>query len=153
MRRPYYLALFAEGLMAAEQWDAARAILDQGPSLVCRGDRRKGWSAPELTRLQGMLAARNEPERCEELLRHALVQASELHAKSWELRAATSLANLLCKRGESEAADKTLLRPYLRLVYRGFRHTRFESRENTARGARLISTSARIEIETNCKFT
>ena len=90
MRRPYYLALVAEGLMAAERWDEARATLDQAQSVAAGTD--ESWSEPELTRLQGVLEARKEIEKGEELLRSAVALAREKHAKSWELRAATSLA-------------------------------------------------------------
>ena len=108
MRRPYYLALVAEGLMAAERWDEAGATLDQAQSVAAVTD--ESWSDPELRRLQGVLAARNDVEKGEALLRGSVTLARENHAKSWELRAATSLACLLRKRGEGEQAEK-LLRP------------------------------------------
>jgi class 3 adenylate cyclase/predicted ATPase len=108
MRRPYYLALVAEGQMSAERWDEARATLEQAQSVAA--ETGESWSEPELTRLQGVLAARDETETAEALLRSAVTLAREKHAKSWELRAATSLARLLHKTGQDEEAE-TLLRP------------------------------------------
>jgi predicted ATPase/DNA-binding winged helix-turn-helix (wHTH) protein len=62
-----------------------------------------GWITPELLRLKGeLLLSQNAPavaETSEALFRQALKESRQQEALSWELRAATSLARLLRKRG------------------------------------------------------
>jgi tetratricopeptide (TPR) repeat protein len=62
-----------------------------------------GWITPELLRLKGeILLAQNSPaaeQAAEGLFRQALNEARPQGALSWELRAATSLARLLRRRG------------------------------------------------------
>ena len=117
MRRPYYLALVAEALVMAEQWEEAGATLEQAQLIATETDER--WSEPELTRLQGVLAARDNVETAEAQLRHACTLARDNHAKSWELRAATSLARLLHEKGEGQEAEQ-ILRPVYDWFTEGF---------------------------------
>jgi predicted ATPase/DNA-binding winged helix-turn-helix (wHTH) protein len=67
------------------------------------GQSEAGWIAPELLRLRGeLLLLQSAPaaaETAESLFRQALDEARRQQALSWELRAATSLARLLCQRG------------------------------------------------------
>jgi predicted ATPase/DNA-binding winged helix-turn-helix (wHTH) protein len=67
-----------------------------------------GWATPELLRLKGdlLLLQRSGAgaEMAQELFRQALQEARQHGALSWELRAATSLARLLCRQGQSAAA-------------------------------------------------
>jgi len=108
MRRPYYLALVAEGLMAAGRWDEAGATLEQAHLVATATD--EGWSGAELSRLQGVIASQNNDQTGEVYFRRAVTLARESKAKSWELRAAVSLANLLLKEGKREEAA-SILRP------------------------------------------
>ena len=47
---------------------------------------------------------RGEPDQAEATLRKAIAVARDQQAKSWELRAATTLARLLASRGDSAEA-------------------------------------------------
>ncbi|WP_108659911.1 AAA family ATPase [Acuticoccus kandeliae] len=76
----------------------------------CRetGDR---YMLPECLRLQGELALSSDVEesaRAERLFREALDTAREHRARSWELRAATSLARLLIESGRKVEAVSCL---------------------------------------------
>jgi hypothetical protein len=71
------------------------------------GRSEAGWIAPELLRLRGELSlsqgAPAAAEAAERLFRHALGEARQQGALSWELRTATSLARLL--RDQRHPAD------------------------------------------------
>jgi tetratricopeptide (TPR) repeat protein len=74
----------------------------------CREDR---VHLAEMLRLQGwMLMELGRPVDAERALRAALDVAREQHARSWELRAGTTLARLLEQRGDVAAA-RALLTP------------------------------------------
>ena len=82
------------------------------------GLRREGAETcmePELPRLQGELLLRREApdqaaaERC---MREAVALARQQEAKSWELRAATSLARLLLQGGRRDEARQALAAIY-----------------------------------------
>ena len=70
---------------------------------------------PELDRVRGELLRRRanadpgEPEQC---FRRAVSIASELGCKSWELRAATSLARLWSEQGERQKSYDLLFPVY-----------------------------------------
>jgi len=69
---------------------------------------------PELHRIKGELLRRDpsslgEAEHC---FRTAIEQAQRHAAKSWELRATTSLARLLAKQGRGDEARKMLAEIY-----------------------------------------
>jgi predicted ATPase len=79
-----------------------------------RGERR--WEA-ELYRLKGeVLLARAAAEAC---FRQALEVASRQQAKSWELRAATSLARLWQQKGKQDEG-RALLAPIYGWFTEGF---------------------------------
>jgi len=117
MRRPYYLALVADGLIAAERWEEARATLDEAQAVATETD--ESWSGAEITRLEGILTERDGFRSGEVLLRRAVDLSRETDAKSWELRAALSLARLLGQRGEREEAN-SILRPVYEWFSEGF---------------------------------
>ncbi|HWJ39908.1 MAG TPA: hypothetical protein VNT29_02190, partial [Candidatus Limnocylindrales bacterium] len=64
----------------------------------------------EIHRLRGetMLTLRNGDDEAERCLRHAIQIAQRQEARSWELRAARSLARLLAKTGRRDEARATL---------------------------------------------
>ena len=64
-------------------------------------------------------AGRAEASGAETCFQHALDIARQQHAKSWELRAATSLARLWQRQGKREAA-RTLLAPVYNWFTEGF---------------------------------
>ena len=102
--------------LANGRLDEAEQALDEALALVERN--LEMFYAPELWRLRGELAlARSADEHAaEELFERALALARAEHAKSLELRAATSLARLAEHRGEGERG-----RDVLAPVYEWFR--------------------------------
>jgi hypothetical protein len=89
----------------------------------------------ELFRLKGELllkrpAPDEEPEAC---FRQAIAVARRQSARTWELRATTSLARLLAKQARGRKPEPP--RRDLRLVHRGIRHVGFEGREGAPRRA------------------
>jgi hypothetical protein len=79
-----------------------------------------GWAMPELLRVKGdILLLQKSPagaEMAQDLFRQALDEARQQGALSWELRAATSLARLLCRRGRSADAIACLQPVYDRFT-------------------------------------
>ncbi len=91
--RPYFLAMLAEA--AQDEPEVGLAALVEALTLVNTTDER--WYEAELYRLKGQLllqlSSGNHPE-AETCFHQALDIARRQQAKSWELRAATSLARL-----------------------------------------------------------
>ena len=106
---PLYIALLAGACEIAGQIEEGAARLDQALQLVERTGER--WFAAELNRQKGRLLLRQgHPEAAEELYCKALGIAREQEAKTWELRAAASLARLWRDQGR-RAAARDLLAP------------------------------------------
>jgi predicted ATPase len=116
IRRPYFLALLAEVHGIIGQPEAGLAVLAEALALVDK--TREPWCKPELYRLKGELllqqssANQSEAASC---FQHAIAIAQPQSAKSWELRAATSLAKLWQNQGKRRAAYDLLA-----LVYNWF---------------------------------
>jgi hypothetical protein len=86
---------------------------------------RPGWQErlwrAEVLRLKGWMLMRSGLDaEAETQLRAAMTCAREQRARSWELRSATTLATLLSKRGQREAA-RELLSPIYGWFTEGFR--------------------------------
>ncbi len=116
--RPYGLARLAEALTERGEHGAALAAVKDGlKAQEQRGQRR--WSA-ELHRLEGVaLFGLNRLEEGQSALEEALRIARSQQAKSYELRAATSLARLWGEQGRrAEARD--LLAPVYGWFTEGF---------------------------------
>ena len=97
---PYYLALLAEALAGGGAREAALATLAEARALAeSTGER---WYEAELHRLTGELAwSEGEGATAEAWFQSALEIARRQDAKSWELRAATSLARLSARPGQA----------------------------------------------------
>ena len=110
-QRPYNLALLAEAYGSIGQTAEGLSLLAEGLATVDRTGER-GWEA-ELRRLQGelLLAQAGEwqqvPE-AEACFHQALAVARRQQAKSWELRAATSLSRLWQQQGKRAEAHELL---------------------------------------------
>jgi predicted ATPase len=92
-------------------------------SLARAMDGRAGWAAPELLRCWGgQLARVGAGAQAERVFRQALALARRQGALAWELRAATSLAELLALRGRGQGAAvlEPLLAPLLARYREGF---------------------------------
>jgi predicted ATPase len=118
--RPHYLALLAEAYGTMEQPETGLTALAEALTLVdATGER---WYEPEIYRLKGELllhqSSDNQAE-AETCFHHALEIARTQQAKSFELRAATSLARLWQQQGE-KAKARELLAPVYGWFTEGF---------------------------------
>jgi predicted ATPase len=109
--RPYGLARLAEALAQRGEHGAALAAVQEGlEAQEQRGQRR--WEA-ELHRLEGIaLCGLNRLEECQSAFGAALRAARRQQAKSYELRAATSLARLWGEQGRRANARELLASVY-----------------------------------------
>jgi predicted ATPase len=124
---PHYLSLCARGYLRAGQPDQAMRVLDEAFDAVHKTDERM-WEA-ELHRLQGecvlMQAGNSQQTRgnghleAETCFQQALDVARHQHAKSLELRAATSLARLWQQQDKRQDAYD-LLAPVYEWFTEGF---------------------------------
>ena len=88
---PYYVALLVNTCEIAGNIDEALTLVDDALLSIERTGER--WFAAELKRRKGqLLLLQGRAELAEEFYREALSIAKEQEAKSWELRAAVSLA-------------------------------------------------------------
>jgi class 3 adenylate cyclase/predicted ATPase len=109
----FYHALFAECLEKQGNTDEALTALEAAVvHCECTGD---ALGQPEVHRLMGDLLLRlnpDAPDRAEVSYRRAIERARAQEAKSWELRAATSLARLWRDQGKPAAARELLAPVY-----------------------------------------
>jgi predicted ATPase len=118
--RPFFLGLLAEA--CALSGDAQRGLdaLDEALAVVERTGER--WPGAELHRLRGQLLTAlpdGRPDEASTAFLRAIDVAQHQSAKSWELRAATSLARLW--RDQGKAADaRNLLVPVCAWFTEGF---------------------------------
>jgi predicted ATPase len=114
MGLPFYLALLAEGFARARHADEGLAVVAEALELIAKTDQRVDEA--ELYRLKGEMtlqscgehpasAFEREAQACFE---QALDIAGEQSAKSWELRAATSLARLWQQQDKQGEAHELL---------------------------------------------
>jgi predicted ATPase len=120
INRSYYLVLLAEAYGIMGQLEAGLTVLAEAMTLAeTTGDR---WYEPELYRLKGELLLAQSTDNhteAEACFHHAISIAQSQQAKSWELRAATSLARLWQSQGKRrEAYD--LLAPVYTWFTEGF---------------------------------
>jgi class 3 adenylate cyclase/predicted ATPase len=107
--RPYCLALLAEAHGILGKPEAGLAALTEALTLVDTTGER--WSEPELYRLKGELLLQqslDHPVEAEACFHQAITIAQNQKAKSWELRAATSLARLWQQQGKRDEARQLL---------------------------------------------
>jgi predicted ATPase len=118
--RPYGLALLAEAHGMMGQLEAGLTALTEALTLVdTKGER---WYEPELYRLKGALLLQQTSDsqaEVETCFQHAISIARSQQAKSFELRAATSLARLWQQQGKRQEAHD-LLAPVYHWFTEGF---------------------------------
>ena len=113
-----HLALFAQVLAVDAQHDEGLAVLRETMELIEETGER--LVEPEIHRLNGiLLQARCDPAQAEASYLRALEVARAQQAKSFELRAATSLARLWSNQG-SRAEARDLLAPVYSWFKEGF---------------------------------
>jgi predicted ATPase/class 3 adenylate cyclase len=111
--RPWLLGLIAEVYGQGGQAEDGLKVLAEAFALVDEHDER--WCEAELHRLKGELLLAQSIDNhtaAETCFHHALNIARQQHAKSWELRAATSLARLWQNQGKRQAASDLLTPVY-----------------------------------------
>ena len=110
--RPMFGSMLAEACASVGQIDEALSAVDQVLPIAQTEDR---YYEAELNRLRGELLlmqdASNSPQ-AEQYFRTAIEIARRQGAKSWELRATTSLARLLAKQGKRDEARTMLSEIY-----------------------------------------
>jgi predicted ATPase len=111
--QPDFLAMLAEAYGAAGQPDEGLTALAEGLDLASR----TGYavSEPALYRLKGellLMRGASNALQAESCFQRAIEIAREQSAKSWELRATTSLARLLGKQGRRDEARSMLAEIY-----------------------------------------
>jgi predicted ATPase len=117
--RPQFLALLAETLAKSGRVEEGLTLLKEALDLV----RRKGerYYQAELYRLKGelLLMVSGDTWTAEDCFCQAIKIAKEQKAKSWELRAAMSLARLYVRR-QNEKQAMHLLAPIYNSFSEGF---------------------------------
>jgi class 3 adenylate cyclase/predicted ATPase len=116
-RRVFYRCVLAQLYGAGGYFDDGLAVLEE----ISATDR-EAFYAPEIHRLEGELRAKiapPDPEQAESCFRKALDLAGARGEKSFELRAATSLAQLWCSQGRHPEA-LTMLAPVYGSFSEGF---------------------------------
>jgi len=118
--RPYFLALLAEAQETRGEPEAGLAVLKEALTRV--DTTGEHWYEAELHRLTGALLLQQSSEHqaeAETCFQRAIAIARTQQAKSFELRAATSLARLWQHQGK-RAAARALLAPLYGWCTEGF---------------------------------
>jgi predicted ATPase len=109
LARPYFLALLAEAYGTVGEPEAGLTVLMEALKLAeTTGER---WYESEYYRLKGELLLQHSSDNAteaESCFSQAISIAQSQQAKSWELRAATSLARLWQSQGKHEEARQVL---------------------------------------------
>ncbi|MFC1664344.1 AAA family ATPase [Pseudomonadota bacterium] len=104
----HFLCLLAEVALKASQADVCIAALDEAGSLLDQTGER--WCEPEVLRLHGvfLVSQGGDCAKAESHFTKALAIAQQRETKSYELRAAVSLARLWLKRDKRHQAHELL---------------------------------------------
>jgi len=113
---PFHLTYLARAYAGLGQLENAWRCL--GDAMTAAETSKERWYEAEIHRVAGeiaLLGSAPDPEKAEEHFERAIAIARAQQAKSWELRAATSLARLWGEQGKRQHA-----RDYLVSVYGWF---------------------------------
>ena len=117
---PSYLSNLARAYAGLGQFKEAWQCVDEAMSTIEITKER--WFETEVNRLAGQIALKSpetDPAKAEAYFGRALAVARQQQAKSWELRAATSLARLWHDQGKRDEA-RNLLAPIYGWFTEGF---------------------------------
>jgi adenylate cyclase len=105
---PYYSCLLASALNGCNRPGDARNAMNEALTAVAASEER--CHEAELHRLAGDLALSGDEDTsaAERNYRQAIDISRKQNSKAWELRAATSLAELYCKQDRRKVAQQTL---------------------------------------------
>ena len=107
----YLKALRAKGLAQTGDIEGGWVLIQECVARIEAGEERSHYA--EVLRLKGwILILRDKPGQAITTLRKAMAVARDQAAKSWELRAATTLAQLLASRGDNADALAVLAPVY-----------------------------------------
>lgn len=107
---PWHLANLAEAYAALGQTDDALRCINEAMSTM--QTTKETWCEAEIHRIAGEVALRSTPPdvvKAEAAFDRALAIAQSQQTKSWELRAATSMAQLWTAQGKRDEARELLL--------------------------------------------
>jgi predicted ATPase len=114
----YLRALQAEALALTGELQRAQELIDESLEQLGQGEERADYA--EVLRLKGwVLIQQGDFDAAEKSLRTAIEVARAQQARSWELRAATTLARLLADQGDGSSA-RALLSPIYGWFTEGF---------------------------------
>ena len=137
---PLSLPYFATAYANLGQFDDAWRTIREALTIVETTKER--WGEAEVQRIAGEIALKpQQPDaaKAEGYFERALAVARQQQAKSWELRAAMSLARLWRDQRKLQASTRNA-GSGLRLVYGRLRHARSEGGEGVAGRAWRLST-------------
>jgi hypothetical protein len=120
MWTPLFLSHLARANAEIRQFSTAWTNIHEAMTAV--ETTKENWYEAEINRVAGEIALLSpEPDatKAEAYLERALAVAREQQAKSWELRAAMSMARLLCAQGRQDEA-RDLLAPVYGWFTEGF---------------------------------
>jgi predicted ATPase len=109
MWMPVWLSYLARANSEIGQFDTARRCI--GEALAAVDTAKERWCEAEVNRIAGEIALMSpepHPAKAEAYFAHALAVAREQRAKSWELRAAMSTAQLWRDQGKRRQAHDLL---------------------------------------------
>jgi predicted ATPase len=120
IRIPYVKSALAEAMARQGDVSAALVLIDECLDQINRPGWQERSHLAEVLRLKGWMLMRcGRVEEGEAVLRGAIDWARQQQARSWELRASTTLAELLSDRGRRHEA-RELLGPIYRWFTEGF---------------------------------
>ena len=119
-RVPYLKSALAEAVARNGDFDHGLTLLGECLEQIDRPGWQERSHLAEVLRLKGwVLMRQGESKEAEMALRASIDWARQQQAKSWELRSATTLAELLAGRGERDDA-RAILEPILNWFTEGF---------------------------------
>jgi predicted ATPase len=108
---PLYLPFLATAHKQLNQCDEAWHVIDEAMTVVKTS--KESWCEAEVNRVTGEIAlAWAKPDKAQAYFDRALSVARQQQAKSWELRAAMSLARLWRDQGKAQQARELLAPVY-----------------------------------------
>jgi predicted ATPase len=110
---PWYLSFLARAYAELGKFDDASRCI--GEAMTAVETTKEKWCEAEVHRTAGEIAvmsARSDAAKAEPYFERALAVAREQHAKSWELRAAMSMARLWRDQGKPHQARELLAPVY-----------------------------------------
>jgi predicted ATPase len=106
---PYWRAALAEGLAVSGDSKGGLRLIEDSLAQIARPGWGERWALAEILRLKGwMLALDGDVAGAEQQYLASLDVARGQHAKSWELRTASSLARLWRLQGKQYEAHQLL---------------------------------------------